>query len=57
MHTITCKQFSTMNIRTVAVIDPDEGLVFTKNELSHRESRISQWQIMVKTHDESGKCK
>lgn len=41
MHTITCKQFSTMNIRTVAVINPDEGLVFTKNGLSHGESRIS----------------
>lgn len=30
-----------MNIRTVAVINPDEGLVFTKNGLSHGESRIS----------------
>lgn len=57
LHTITCKQFNTTNIRTVAVINPDEGLVFTENESSHRESRISQRQIMVKTHDESEKCK
>lgn len=45
-----------MNIRTVAVINPDEGLVFTKNGLSHGEFQIMR-QTMVKTHDESGKCK
>lgn len=50
MHTMTCKQFSTMNNRTVAVTNPDEG-VFTKNDLSHIKSRISQWQIMVQSQD------
>lgn len=57
MHTVTCKQFSKMTIITVAVINSDEGFVFTENELSHRESRILQRQIMVKSHDESGKGK
>lgn len=51
MHTMTCKQFSTMNNRTVAVTNPDEGVVFTKNYLSYVESRISQWQIMVESQD------
>lgn len=51
MHTMTCKQFSTMKSRTVAVTSSDEGVVFTKNYLSHIESRISQWQIMVESQD------
>lgn len=41
-----------MNKRTVAVTNPDEIIVFTKNYPSHIESRISQWQIMVESQDE-----
>lgn len=51
MHTMTCKQFSTMNSRTAAVTNPDEGVAFTKNYLSHIESRISQWQMLVESQD------
>lgn len=44
------KHFSAINIGTVAVINLDEGLVNT-------EGRSSQRQILVKTHEESDKCK